>query len=238
MKAKRARKTSASDNEYDRYLARVGHSSRDRWTWFLDVVNRYRRDQGSSWLAGEWEDLRGCLAVFSTGERSLPGYGAITTTGGILDEKPSVAEIKEVLVACVKILDCVARRQPVTLAPITIRPCLRWIDPMKRYVLFEEPDEDATRTRSVSYQTKHGSATAEVADESSPWIMRVCYPLTKMISAEGARIHICSSKRPHEGKPCGNFFRKAKRGIYCSRTCTSREMTRRHRDNAAKRAGK
>lgn len=198
---------SAYKSEYMRYAGRIGRTPKERLQWLLGTLNEFKRHGGQEWVAGDWDILRGAFAVFTTGDFSTPGYGAIASTGGVLDEKPSTSEVKDILEKCLEIIERVADHKPVEFDRIAVRPSLHWIEGMnpKRYVLMQEPDDNAT------------------------WIMRVCYPLAKMISAEGQRILRCSARRPHERFGCGRFFVKNKRGKYCGQACTSRETSRRKR---------
>jgi hypothetical protein len=188
--------------DFDKYLNRVGRSSKEQWKWLLRVVNDYRKDKGESWLPGEWDIVCGELAAFTLGDRSLPGYGAMTMTKGKFDNPPKQADAKEILDTVLKLVDAAVEHRPVTLQTLSIQPSLHWKDQLGRYVLSAGCDEDAT------------------------WPDRVLYPLAQLVSEEGHRLRRCLSKRPHEGKACDNYFLKAKRGKYCGPACTSREMSR------------
>ncbi|MEP6960004.1 MAG: hypothetical protein ABI980_14845, partial [Nitrospirota bacterium] len=138
-----------------------------------------------------------------------PGWGAITLTNGVLDDKPSSAQVAIVLDRFIEMVEAVANGQPLTLNKICITPSLLWLEPKGPCVLFQEVDDRAS------------------------WLDRCAYPLAKMLSEDGPRLRRCPSKLAHDRHECLNFFIKAKRGIYCSRACTSRVMSRRFRDGKA-----
>lgn len=193
---------SPRDDEFNKYLARVGYAQKDRWKWLLRRVNHYRIDNGESWLRSEWDIVCGELAAFTLGKTSAPGWGVIALSGGVFTDKPTHAEAKAVLDSCLRKIEDAVDHKPVLLPAVRIESRLDW-------------DE----------QTSHYHRS-EVYDDLTTWLDRVLYPLAQMVYEDGQRLRRCPSQQPHGPHPCANLFLHAKRGKYCSSTCTSREMSR------------
>lgn len=193
---------SPRDDEYNKYLTRVGYAKQDRWKWLLRLVNRYRIDHGESWLHSEWDIVCGELAAFTLGKTSAPGWGVIAQTGGVFTEKPTHAEAQAVLDSCLRKIEDAADHKPVEFPAVRVVSRLDWNEKTSHY------------NRS------------EVYDDRTTWLDRVLYPLAQMMRDDGDRVRRCPSQQPHGPNPCANLFLHAKRGKYCSSTCTSREMSR------------
>ena len=186
----------------EKHSHRVGQSTRDRWKWLLRLVNHYRRDAGSSWLAGEWDMAAGDLAAFSTGDAAAPGEGAIADMGGGLVEKPTPAEVGTILDRFAEMIAAATEHRRIDLGAIRLTPSLCWLNPPGRYVLLEDPGDDVA------------------------WLDRCCYPLARMLREDGHRLRRCPAKLAHDRHACGNVFVHAKRGKFCGASCASREATR------------
>lgn len=190
------------DDEYNKYLTRVGYAKKDRWKWLLRLVNRYRKDHGESWVDGEWDIVCGELAAFTLGKTSAPGWGVIALTGGVFTEKPTHAEANAMLDSCLRKIEDAADHKLVEFPAVRVVSRLDWNEKTSHY------------NRS------------EVYDDRTTWLDRVLYPMAQMMRDDGDRLRRCPSQQPHGPNPCANLFLHAKRGKYCSSTCTSREMSR------------
>ncbi len=199
----------------DKYLSRVGVMPRDRLSWVFRVVNRYRLHQGADWLPGDWDNMRSELAVFAGIGETLPEWGGIELhrqTGDIV-HRPARDETDAILARLHQMVDDAEHHRPFSAPPFRMKRASTWDAAAGRYQCAE---------------------TWEDLDRAT-WEDRVRYAFASLLNAEGHRIQRCPSALPHEGKRCGNYFLKSKRQKYCSKTCTSREMTRqkRQRDEQA-----
>jgi hypothetical protein len=197
----------SNTSQLDRYLNRVGVKPVHRLKWALGIVNRFRGQHGINWSPGDWDNACLELAVFASIGDSLPGWGG--TVEGSISERPSIEEAEAALERMAQMVESAEAREPISLGKI-LPIKLAWSKRSERYTL-------------------------ERYDDRATWHERITYNLFYLIKDEGHRVRRCPSKLPHQGKPCHNYFVKAKRAIYCSIPCAAREMTRakRIRDDTA-----
>lgn len=194
---------------YEKYSRRVGGTPQERLAWICRLVNE-SRTQGADWLPGDWDNRRTELAVFSGIGQIFPRSGGLVLENGEIVERPSRNETEAILTRVQQMVDDGEHHRKISLPPFVMKQVIEWDAPAGRYRLSEAWDYE---------------------NESS-WADRVRYTLVRLLETDGHRIQRCPSTLPHKGKRCANYFLKSKRQKYCSKTCTSREMTRakRHRD--------
>jgi len=193
---------------FDKYLARVGYTPAARLAWLFRVLNEFRLHQGANWLPGDLDNLSRELAFFAGIGHALPGWGDVPFLDGEITPRPSIKEVQALLASCHQLVEEAEHRRPLPVPTFPVKQTLQWAPTLGRYLLLEHYDDRVT------------------------WDDRVRYALAFLLKEEAARIQRCPARLPHEGKRCAALFLKSKRQKYCSKTCTSREMTRakRHRD--------
>ena len=195
----------------DQYLNRVGVAPLHRLKWTLGIVNRFRESHGGNWSPGDWDNARLELAVFAGIGITMPGWGGIPLVEGSISEQPSLDEAKAALTHMQRMVENAEARKSIRLG-LSLPLELMWNPKRERY-------------------------SVETHDQRATWPDRIAYSLFYLLLDEGYRIRRCPSKLPYQGTPCHTYFLKAKRAIYCSIACASREMTRakRARDESSNR---
>jgi hypothetical protein len=222
-KSARFMKTRNTSTQLDKCLHRVGGGKPlQRLRWVLGIVNQFRGHREQTWSSGDWENASLELAVFSAVGKTMPGWGVLPSDCGVINEFPSREETEIILQRMEQMVKDAQARRPIRMVKSATgrEPNMAW-----KHL----PDELIWNPRTKRY-------VRVLYDDRATWQDRVTYPLFHLLLDEGHRILTCSSKLPHQGKLCGNYFVKAKRGKYCSASCTAREMTRakRGRDEKAK----
>ena len=194
---------------FDIYLARVGATPAAQLAWVFRWLNVYRTHQGADWSPGDWDNVSRELAVFSGYGKALPGWGGVGCDHGEIVERPSPKEVKTILASFQQMVDDAEYHRTIRLPTVEMKQEILWLPKLGRYLLHEEPLSQAT------------------------WEDRARYALAYRLKEEAHRVQRCPARLPHEGTRCAAFFLKSKRQKYCSKTCTSREMTRakRQRDS-------
>jgi hypothetical protein len=187
---------------FDKYLARVGATPAAQLAWVFRVLNLYRAHQGTDWLPGDWDNVSRELVVFAGYGKALLGWGGVQLDHGEIVERPSPKEVRTILASFQQMVEDAEHHRMIRVPTVEMKQELRWLPQAGRYLLLEEPVGQAT------------------------WEDRARYALAYRLKEEAHRVQRCPAKLPHVGKRCGSYFLKSKRQKYCSKTCTSREMTR------------
>jgi hypothetical protein len=197
-------------DELTKYLPRIGLSDKARLAWVIRLVNAYRQQKGADWTSGDWDNASLEIAIFAGTASALPGHGGVFRKDGRI-ERPSSEDMKTILEAAHTMIANAGQRKPITVGPLSINYEMTWSKEAGRFLLRE--------------------------DIEGRWTQKVGYALARLLMGEGHRVERCPVRLPHDAKQCGAFFIKAKRGMYCSTACASREMTRRKRSKGQNQKG-
>src|SRR5437016_4904318 len=98
----------SSERDFDKYLTRIGATTRDRLKWAIRTVNAYRKAHGENWSPGDWDNVCLELAVFAGIGKALPGYGGIERKAGVIIH-PLQNEAKGILESFQQMFDDMAQ---------------------------------------------------------------------------------------------------------------------------------
>jgi hypothetical protein len=141
--------------------------------------------------------------------RALEGWGGPVFSDGEITEWPSLKETQTILANCQQLVDDAKHHRSIRVPTFPVKQTLQWAPTLGRYLIQEHYDDRVT------------------------WDDRVRYALAFLLKEGAARIQRCPARLTHDRHKCLALFLKSKRQKYCSKVCTSREMTRakRQRDS-------